>query len=223
MSLTYGPTPAPQAMRGPDGPREALCDLLIDVLPEKTERLRKAWQLDQGALPDVGKIASGELPRRVVSELADAWVEVINPRMLPGMRRVDISPSGDPVYHIRYACRIYVWTIGLDWDNSLARRDHVTAAVQMALLEFPTLARAGGDTGWLVLEETWSQEYGIPAPAPNSSGRCWCSASLNVDVREESQLSAGRIRGPIGSANSTIISTGAVGPMEPIPSDLPRP
>lgn len=223
MTLEYGATTPPLQMRGADGPRDALAALLVDVLPEKIRLLREAWAISHGELPDIGKVSSGELPQGVVNSLADGWVEIVNPRMLPGLRRVDITSAGDPVYQTRYSCRLYVWALGLDWDMALARRDNLAAAVRQALLEFPTLARAGGDTGWLALEETWSEEYGVPALTENQSGRCWCSAALSVDIRAEEAMSAGRMRPPLGTATSTILAASIVGATEPIPHDLPRP
>lgn len=221
MTLAFGATNDPPAMRGSDGARDRLADFLLAALPVKTTLLRSDWLYDQGLLPDVGKISSGELPRTVISDLADAWIEIVNPRTLPGLRRVDITPEGDPVYQTRYACRIYVWARGEDWDNAMARRDNLTIAVRMALLEFATLAIEGGDTGWLVLEETWTEEFGVPTPVPNKSGRCWCSAVLSVDVRAEQQMSAGRMRKPIATVNNTIIAVGTVGPTDPLPEAGP--
>jgi hypothetical protein len=95
--------------------------------------------------------------------------------------------------------------------------------VKLTLLEFPTLRREGGDSGWCVLEETWSEDYGIPTRAPNQSGRTWCSAAMSIDMRAEETLAAGRLRAPIGQNLSTVISTAAVGPTQTIPHDLPRP
>jgi hypothetical protein len=223
MTLAYPTIPIPESMRGPDGPRDRLANFLVEALPRKIDLLRQAWTLDEGKLPDLGKLSSGELPENLINSVSDAWIEVVNPRMLPGLRRVDITPAGDPVYLTRFSCRIFVWALGLDWDMSLARRDNIAAAVKMVLLEFPTLTLAGGDTGWVVLEETWSEEYGSPQRTSNQSGRCWCSAVLSVDVRAEQSLSAGRMRAPIGRNNSVVLDVAPVAPAAVIPHDLPRP
>lgn len=210
-------------MKGADGVRDALAAFLRVALPQKIPALRAAWQLDQGALPDVGAIASGEMPQNALTNISNSWVEVINPRMLPGLRWVDITPAGDPQYHIRYACKLYVWTLGKTWDQALQRRDLTATAVRLALLEFPTLAMAGGDTEYLALQETWSEEYGVPTRAPNDSGRTWCSAVLSVDVRAEEDMAAGRLRAPLGTAARVLVAAGGVGPTEPLPEDLPAP
>jgi hypothetical protein len=211
-------------MQGPDGVRDALAALLREVLPVKIPLLREAFGADHGSLPDADVVASGEMPDSALTSIGKAWVEVINPRLLPGMRRVDIDPAGDPVYRIRYACRIYVWALGTDWDNSIVRRDMMTGAVRMTLLEFPTLTTAGGDSGYLVHEDTYTEEYGTPTRSPNSSGRAWCSALCSIDLWSEETLTAGRLRQPIGDlAAGPTVATTLIPATEPIPDDLPRP
>lgn len=210
-------------MRGSDGTRDVVAGFLRGVLPLKIPALRKAWNLDQGRLPDIGAISSGEMPENALTNVADCWVEVVNPRMLPGLRCVDITPAGDRQYHIRYACKIYIWCLGVDWDQAMTRRDMTVAAVRTSLLEYPTLTLAGGDTAHLVLEETWTEEYGIPVRTPNDSGRCWCSAVLAVDVRAEEDLADGRLRAPLGSGDRLLLSADGYGPGVPFPTDLPTP
>jgi len=210
-------------VRGADGIRDHLAALLGEVLPRKIPALRKAWQLDQGSMPDLGAVSSGEMAENALTNIADTWVEVINPRMLPGLKRVDITPAGDPQYHIRYACKIYVWALGRDWNEAMVRRDTIAAAVRLSLLEYPTLSTAGGDTEHLVLEETWTEEYGVPTRAPNDSGRCWCSAVLAVDARAEEDMADGRLRTPIGTTNRMLLSTTGYGPTVEFPPDLPTP
>jgi len=210
-------------VKGADGIRDHLAALLGEVLPRKIPALRSAWGLSHAQLPDLGAVSSGEMPESALTDVADTWVEVINPRMLPGLKRVDITPAGDPQYHIRYACKIYVWALGKDWDEAMARRDTIAAAVRLSLLEYPTLSTAGGDTEHLVLEETWTEEYGVPVRTPNDSGRCWCSAVLAVDARAEEDMADGRLRAPIGIANRVVLSTTGHGPTVPFPDDLPTP
>lgn len=210
-------------MRGADGVRDALAEFLAAALPRKIPALRAAWRLDQGHLPDIGAISSGEMPEEALTEIADVWVEVVNPRMLPGMKWVDITPAGDPQFHTRYACKLYVWALGKDWDAAMARRDMIAVAVRLCLLEFPTLTLEGGDTEYLVLQETWSEEYGVPTRAPNDSGRSWCSAVLAVDTRAEEDMGDGRLREPVGTSTRVLLAAGGVGPSTPFPEDIPTP
>ncbi len=89
--------------------------------------------------------------------------------------------------------------------------------MRSTLLEYPTLTSAGGDTEYLVLTDTWSEEYGIPGRAPNDSGRCWCSAVLSVDTRAEEDLGDGRLREPIGQVGRILLSTGVADQRAQIP------
>lgn len=211
-------------MRGPDGVRNAIAAMLVEVMPIKIPLLREAYQIDQGGLPDLDVVSSGEMPEQALTSIGDTWAEVVNPRLLPGMQRVDIDPAGSPVYRMRYACRVYVWALGEDWDNAMLRRDMIAGAVRMSLLEFPTLTRAGGDTGYLVHEDTYTEEYGVPQRTPNASGRCWATALCSVDMWSEESMAEGRMVPPIGSVEHTpVIGTSLIGPTSPMPEDLPRP
>lgn len=212
-------------VRGPDGVRNGIAALLGEVLPVKVPLLRAAFGITQDELPDIDVVASGEIPESSLSSLGMTWVEVINPRLLPGMRRVDIDPSGYPVYRLRYACRIYCWALGLDWDSALKRRDMIAAAVRASLLEFPTLQTAPGDhpQGYLVHEDTYTEEYGAPVRAPNDSGRTWASALCSIDMWSEESMADGAMRPAIGAAETTRIGASIVGPTQPIPDDLPTP
>lgn len=211
-------------MRGADGVRNAVAAMLVDVMPIKIPLLREAYGVDQGILPDLDVVSSGEVPDKAFTSIGQTWVEVVNPRLLPGIQRVDIDPAGYPVYRMRYACRVYVWALGEDWDNAILRRDMMSGAVRMALFEFPTLTIKGGDTGYLVHEDTYTEEYGIPAPTANASGRSWASALLSVDMWSEETMDAGRMRPPIGVVATTpTVGTTVLGPSSPMPDDLPRP
>jgi hypothetical protein len=211
-------------VRGPDGVREAVADMLTEVLPLKIPLLRQAWNLDHGVLPDLDVVSSGEKPDSMLSSIGKSWVEVVNPRLMAGIQRVDIDPAGAPVYRMRYACRIYVWALGEDWDNAVARRDTLTGAVRMSLFEFPTLTTAGGDTGRLVHEDTYTEEYGVPVRVGNQSGRAWASALISVDLWSEETTTDGRMRPPIGQLDARpTVATTIIPPGQQLPDDLPRP
>lgn len=203
--------------------RNALAAMLADVLPQKIPLLRAAYGIDEGPLPDVDVVSSGEMPEQALTSIGDVWLEVVNPRLLPGLLRVDIDPAGYPVYRMRYACRVYVWAKGADWDEAMVRRDMITGATRMAMLEFPTLTTAGGDTGYLVHEDTYTEEFGVPQRVPNASGRCWATALCSVDMWSEESMAEGRMREPIGANNSTVITPEVYGPTAPFPDDAPSP
>lgn len=210
-------------MRGPDGVRDQLAALLGDVVPDKIRALRAAYGVGEESLPDLSMVSSGEIPDSMLSSLGPTWVEVINPRLQPGLRRVDIDPAGYPVYRLRYGCRLYVWALAPDWPSAIVHRDMMVGAVRMTLLEYPTLQREPGDSGYLLHEDTYTEEFGQPQRAPNDSGRTWDSALLSIDLETEESMADGALRPPIGENRSTIIGTTLIGPTAPMPDDLPRP
>lgn len=210
-------------MRGPDGVRDQIAAMLGEVLPLKVPALRTAYGLSPDDLPDIDLVSSGEIPESALSSLGTTWIEIINPRLLPGIQRVDIDPLGYPVYRMRYACRIYCWALGDDWDGALRRRDMICLAVRASLFEFPTLQTEPGDSGYLVHEDTYTEEYGAPVRAPNDSGRTWASALCSIDLWSEEGTAAGALRPAIGENRGATVGTTVLGPNAPIPDDLPRP
>lgn len=210
-------------MRGPDGIRDQLANLLGEVIPSKIPALRAAYGVTGAELPDLALVSSGEIPDSILSSLGPTWAEVINPRLQPGMRRVDIDPAGYPVYRLRYGCRIYLWALARDWPTAVVHRDMLVSAVRQTLLEYPTLQTEPGDSGFLLHEDTYTEEFGQPQRAPNDSGRTWASALLSIDLETEESMAAGALRPPIGEVLSTIVGTTVLGAGVPMPDDLPRP
>jgi len=211
-------------MRGPDGVRDRIAALLREVLPVKLPALRAAYAIGRAELPDVDVVSSGEIPENVLSSLGETWIEVVNPRLLAGMRRVDIDLHGYPVYRLRYACRVYVWALGADWDAAMRRRDMVVGAVRVTLLEYPCLQTMPGDSGVVVHEDTYVEEYGAPVRTPNDSGRVWASALCSIDLWSEESMADGALRPPIGeAAEPPTVTTTVIGPGESFPPDLPGP
>lgn len=210
-------------MRGPDGVRDQLATLLGDVIPTKITALRAAYGVGPDVLPDLALVSSGEIPDSTLSSLGPSWVEVINPRLTPGLKRVDIDPAGYPVYRLRYACRLYVWVLAVDWPTAVVQRDMLVGTVRQTLLEYPTLSTTPGDSGYLLHEDTYTEEFGQPLRAPNDSGRTWASALQSIDLWTEESMADGALRPPIGENRSTIIGATVLGPGVPIPDDLPRP
>lgn len=210
-------------MYGPDKVRDQLATLLGDVVPDKIAAMRTAYDVGPEALPDLAMVSSGEIPESLLSSLGPTWCEVINPRLSPGMRRVDIDSAGYPLYRLRYACRIYLWALAKDWPTAIAHRDMLVSVVRQTLLEYPTLQREPGDSGYLLHEDTYTEEFGQPVRAPNTSGRTWASALLSIDLVTEETMADGALRPPIGEVASTIVGATLLGPGVPMPDDLPRP
>ncbi len=206
-------------VKGPEGARDEIALALADILAVKTPALRLAYGYDDGELPAVDTITSGEKPQQHLTTAGETWVEVVIPRMISSTV-IDITPAGDQQFAIRYAVRTYIWALGGSWTDAIDRRDRVTGMVRSCLWEFPTLTLAGGDTGKRIETAGWSEEYGVPVRPSNPSQRCWATGMLAFDAIVEDDLSQGRIRTPIGTNERLAVSTQTFG-MEPMPEDAP--
>lgn len=205
-------------MRGADGVRDKMTDLIRFEVGRKIPLLREAWSLDQAHAPDVDKVVSGEAPDDALTSEGATWVMVINPRLLR-TARVDIDAAGRPVYMTRYSCRVYVWAKGEDWEQTIAARDNTALAVRLCFLEYPNMsATTAGDTGYRMHENTYTEEFGEPHRKTRAGGRLWAGAVLSIDVDCEESLADGSTREPIGDVDQPVdVDTNAVGPLVPLP------
>lgn len=205
-------------MRGANGVRDQMAELIRYEAGRKIPLLREVWSLDQATAPDVDKVVSGEPPDNALTSEGNTWVTVINPRLLK-TSRVDIDAAGRPVYMTRYSCRVYVWAKGEDWAEAIAARDNTAVAVRLCFLEYPNLsATMAGDTGYRLHENTYTEEFGEPHRLARSGGRLWAGAVLSIDVDCEESLADGSTRPPIGDVDTPVdIETTAVGPLAPLP------
>lgn len=206
-------------MRGADRVRDRLTLLLNSEMPRKIPLLRTAWGVDNSLLPDVNRWISGDPPDEAVFADAKnkAWVIVVNPRLLKSVRTGDFSPAGEPEYHNRYACRVYVWTLGSDWNTAIAARDNLAAVAGQSLKQYPSLSTDGGDTGYRVNEDTYTEDYGAPLRANGS--KAWAAAILSVDIDVEEVVDDGSTLPALGTADTMNVDTGAVGPGQPFPEE----
>lgn len=203
-------------MRGANGVRDQMALLLATEMPRKIPLLREAWNLDAGKLPDVDRIISGDPPESVITE-ATGLVAVINPRLLRTTRTGDFDANGSPEYRSRYSCRTYVWAKGNDWDQAIAARDNLAVCARLCLFEYPTLVVEGGDTGYLIYENTYTEDFGVPVRVAGS--RCYAAAILSIDADVEEHVDAGSTIPPLGTAEEITPTTTAVGPTQPLPGE----
>lgn len=201
-------------MRGANGVRDQMALLLASEMPRKIPLLREAWNVDAGKLPDVKRVVSGDLPEQALSG-DDSLIVVINPRLLRSVRTGDFNANGAPEYRSRYSCRVYVWALGADWDGAIAARDNLAACARLCLFEYPTLTNEGGDTGYLMYENTYTEDFGVPLRGAGS--RCWAAAILSIDADVEEYVDAGSTVPPLGTAQQIAATTTAVGPTQPFP------
>lgn len=209
-------------MKGANGVRDKLAELLAYETARKLPLLRTVWSLDQAHAPDVDQVVSGETPDNALTSEGDVWVIVINPRLVR-TNRVDIDDAGRPVYMTRYSCRVYVYAKGGDWDEAVAARDNVAVACRLALLEYPNLSvDEPGDTGYRLHENTYTEEFGEPRRLDRSGGRVWCANVLSIELDCEETLADGSTRPPIGQVDSALLTdTEVVGPTQPLTGPTP--
>lgn len=203
-------------MRGANGVRDQMALLLASEMPRKIPLLREAWNIEASKLPDVKQVVSGDLPEQALTG-DGSLVVVINPRLLRSVRTGDFNANGAPEYRSRYSCRVYIWALGADWDGAIAARDNLAACARLCLFEYPTLTNQGGDTGYLMYENTYTEDFGVPVRG--AASRCWAAAILSIDADVEEHVDAGSTIPPLGVAEQFAATTTAVGPTQPFPGE----
>lgn len=198
--------------------RDRLALLLASEMPVKIDLLRQAWELDSGKLPDVDQFISGDLPDEVLnSGRGSAWVVVVNPRLLRTVRTGDISALGEPEYWSTYNCRVYIWAKGKDWQLAQTSRDELCITARLSLLQYPTLTNEGGDTGFRVEENTYTEDFAVPVRVIGQN--TWAAGMLSVDITAEEYIDAGSTQPALGVAEAITQHTYAVGPSQPFPEE----
>lgn len=210
-------------MRGADGVRDKLAGLLHSEMPRKLGLLAEAWQalvVDPGiTIPELDQVVSGEAPDNAIASETDTAVLVLNPR-LQNLKMVDIE-NGLPVFMSRYSCRIYAWARGETWAEAVSARDNLAVAARLSLLEYPTLDnQVHGDTGYRLLINTYTEEFGEPYRLANAKGRrAVAAAVLAIDLDCEETLADGSTREPLGVAEQIVTTATLVGPGQPLPEE----
>lgn len=203
-------------MKGANAVRDQLTLLLASEMPRKIPLLRQAWNIDASLLPDVEQFVSGDVADEVLNGgQGGSWVIVVNPRLLRATRTGDFSPAGESEFHNRYVCRIFVWTLGADWEKSQACRDNLAAAARLSLIQYPTLVNDGTRTKWRVNEGTYTEDFGVPVRSRGS--RVWSAAILSVEIDAEEYVDDGSTLPPLGTAETITPDAFAVGPGQPFP------
>lgn len=171
--------------------RDRLAALLIDDLPRRITMLTELWTMPAGSIPLPDMVSSGEPADNVLDHRGHTWVEVITPRLMPRTKQMGFDTDAMMVYRFRYAARIYVWTLLDTWPEALDARDRLAGAVRSTLLDYPTLTRAGGDSGYLLHSDTITEEFGAPWRHPNTR-RVWAPGVLVYEIEEETALPSTR-------------------------------
>jgi hypothetical protein len=207
-------------VRGANAVRDRLALLLAEEAVRKLPLLREQWRLDNIALPDPVRYYSGDTPEELVK---DTSIIVVNPRLIKRVRTGDISPLGEPEYHSRFSCRVYVWAKGPDWDRAAEARDNLAVAMSLCMLQYPNLNNridpeaATTDTGYRVEEDTYQEDFGVPVRVQGS--RAFAAAILSVDITVEEYIDDGSTIPPYGTVQQLAAAAFAVGPTIPFPGE----
>lgn len=205
-------------MRGANAVRDQLALLLASEMPRKIPLLRQAWDRDASQLPDVDQFVSGDVPDEVINGgQGGAWVIVVNPRLLRMTRTGDFSPAGEPEFHCRYVCRIFVWARGANVELSQECRDNLAAAARLCIVQYPTLTNDGTLLNYRVNEGTYTEDFGMPVRVNGS--KAWSAAILSVEIDAEEFVDDGSTLPPLGEVETVQADTYAVGPQVPFPPD----
>lgn len=178
------------AEHGAKAVRDRVADLLIADLPLRIDAMTELWVLDERSIPEPGKVTSGEAPDGALDHQADTWIEVITPRLMPRTRTVGMTSDGQMINRYRYSARVYIWVKAERWEDALDKRDRLATASRDSLLTYPTLAvpPAVGDTGFLVHNNTLSEEFAEPVRIGGRSGgspRVRAAALLAYEIEHE--------------------------------------
>ena len=105
-------------------------------LPNRLNKYRSGWNLDDRELPDP------ELYLTYEPIALDHWPTVITVAISTNrFDRLMLGAEGDPLYRINYNMRTYIWSKTEGSEQTTLMRDRLTTVVRSALLDRPSLNR----------------------------------------------------------------------------------
>lgn len=97
-------------------------------------KYRNAWNLDDENLPDPERYLVYE-PVAI-----DRWPTLITVVIsMNSITRADLTSTMNPMYHVEYAMRTYIWVKDDDSEQCTAKRDRLTTVARSAILDDPCL------------------------------------------------------------------------------------
>lgn len=142
---------APPVSRGARTVRERLAEHYRTTLPAALTAAELAWSLAPGTMPPPQLVDPYE------TEVLDRWPQIsINVSQGKNFVHTDILPGAVDEYHVRYACRAFLWVRAQDRNPALALRDDYGAIMRQVTLATPGLE--GGHT-FRVDEKTMAETY----------------------------------------------------------------
>jgi len=121
-------------MQGAYNAKNFVNDYLREEIPTRILSYRNAWNLDDENLPEPEKYLVYE-PVAI-----DRWPTLITVAVsMNGLTRADLTSTMDPMYHVEYSMRTYIWVKDDDSEQCTAKRDRLTTVVRSAILDDPCL------------------------------------------------------------------------------------
>jgi hypothetical protein len=125
-----------ELMQGAQFAKSYVNTYLTCDLPNRLNRYRNGWNLDDRELPEP------ELYLTYEPIALDHWPMIITV-VISGNRfeRMMLGSQGDPLYRVSYSMRTYIWTKTEGSEAVTLMRDRLTTVVRSAFLDRPSLNR----------------------------------------------------------------------------------
>ena len=121
-------------MQGAYNAKKFVNDYLQEEMPGRLLKYRNAWNLDDENLPDPERYLVYE-PVAI-----DRWPTLITVVIsMNSITRADLTSTMNPMYHVEYAMRTYIWVKDDDSEQCTAKRDRLTTVARSAILDDPCL------------------------------------------------------------------------------------
>lgn len=196
-------------MQGAYNAKNFVNDYLIDEIPSRLIKYRNAWNLDDENLPDPEKYLVYE-PIAI-----DRWPTLITVAIsMNSITRADLTPTMNPMYHVEYAMRTYIWVKDDDSEQCTAKRDRLTTVVRSAILDDPclNLYAQPNNLQAYIDESNLVEEYSDLTQLKGE--RMMAGAYLGYNLRVTEVVDVDNI------ADSANQITSEVNPLEPLLKDL---
>ena len=142
-----------ELMFGSHFAKQYVNDYLKTDIPRRLIAYRNGWNLDNYKLPDPEEYLTYE-PLAL-----DHWPSLITVAIsAKSFERLGYD-NNNPLYHVTYAMRTYVWVRTEGSEDVTIMRDRLTTVVRSALMDSPCLGRDENLRTSYIDEATMSEEY----------------------------------------------------------------
>lgn len=196
-------------MQGAYNAKNFVNDYLQKEMPGRLLKYRNAWNLDDENLPDPEKYLVYE-PIAI-----DRWPTLITVVIsMNSITRADLTPTMNPMYHVEYSMRTYIWVKDDDSEQCTAKRDRLTTVARSAILDDPclNLYAQPNNLQAYIDESNLVEEYSDLTQLKGE--RMMAGAYLGYNLRVTEVVDVDNI------ADSATQITSEVNPLEPLLKDL---